>query len=75
MRDVASQFRRFSAVRSSFVREELTVTGNEVMDQSAVMDVTIFGLSIAAGAFIAVGAFIAEANIHRLVVFEIRQQV
>ena len=45
MRDVASQFRRFSAVRSSFVREQLTVTGNEVIetvDQSAAMDVTVF---------------------------------
>jgi hypothetical protein len=45
MRDVASQFRRFSAVRSSFVREQLTVTGNEVtetVDQSAAMDVTVF---------------------------------
>jgi len=45
MRDVASQFSRFNAVRSSSVREQLTVTGNEVIetvDQSAAMDVTVF---------------------------------
>jgi len=45
MRDVAGQFRRFSSVRSSFVREQLTVTGNEVVetvDQSAVMDEAVF---------------------------------
>jgi hypothetical protein len=41
----ARRLRRFSAVRSSFVRKELTVTGNEVIetvDQSAVVDMTIF---------------------------------
>jgi hypothetical protein len=45
MRDVASQFRRFNAVRSSFVREQLTVIGSEVIEtvvQSATMDVTVF---------------------------------
>jgi hypothetical protein len=61
MRDVASQFRQLSSVQSSFVREQLSVTGNEAtetLEQSATVAATAFWLSIVAG------IFVAEASIH-----------
>jgi hypothetical protein len=45
MRDVASQFRQLSSVQSSFVREQLSVTGNEAtetLEQSATVAATAF---------------------------------
>jgi Domain of unknown function (DUF4440) len=47
MRNVASQFRRLGSVQSSFVRERLTVIGNEAtetLDQSATAVTTVFGV-------------------------------
>jgi hypothetical protein len=47
MRDVASQFRRLTFVQSTFVRELLSVTGNEAtetLDQSATSEATAFGI-------------------------------
>jgi Domain of unknown function (DUF4440) len=45
MRDVASQFRRLGSAESSFVREQLSVTGNdatETLHQSAMLEATAF---------------------------------
>jgi hypothetical protein len=47
MRDVASQFRRLDSAQSSFIREQLSVTGDEateILDQSATMEATDFGI-------------------------------